>query len=210
MAAQSDGERARAAVAHEAARIICETGLTDYRAAKSKAAEHLPAEAGWGLPRNLEIREAVLAYQRVFGGPAFTQRLRELRETARDVMRELADFRPRLVGGVLSGAIGLEPAAHDIQLHVFADAVEELDVFLINHRIEFATDAVRLQVRRGTFAEVPICEFGYRGIPVVATIFSERAGKHAPISSVDDAPIKRAALKDVEALLAQPDDVSGP
>ncbi|PWN56471.1 hypothetical protein [Abyssibacter profundi] len=195
-------DRARAALANEAARIICETGLKDYRLAKEKAAETLPAEAAAGMPRNIDVRDAVLAYQQVFGGAAFEQQLAELRRKAIRVMRWLAEFRPRLVGGVLTGAIGLEPRQHDIQLHLFADAVEELDIHFLNHGIEFDTGAVRLQVRRGVYEERPVCEFEFDGTPVAATVFSERAGRQPPISSVDDAPIRRATIKDIERLLA--------
>ncbi|MCK5859593.1 hypothetical protein [Abyssibacter sp.] len=194
-------DRARAALANEAARIICETGLKDYRLAKSKAAEHLPAEATSGLPRNSEIRDAILAYQKVFGGETLGRDLRALRQKAIRVMRWLAEFRPRLVGGVLSGAIGLEPREYDIQLHVFADAVEELDIHFLNQGIAFDTGAVRLQIRRGVFEERPVCEFEFEGTRVAATVFSERGGRQPPISSVDDQPIRRATTKDIQALL---------
>ena len=195
-------DRARSALANEAARIICETGLRDYRLAKLKAAEHLPGDTRGGLPSNSEIRDAVLEYQQVFGGETFDGMLRGLREQSMRVMRWLADFRPRLVGGVLSGAIGLEPSQHDIQLHVFADAVEELDIHLMNHGVDFHSDAVRLQARRGVFTEFPVCEFMYERTPVAATVFSERASRHAPISSIDDQPIKRASIKDIQRLFA--------
>ncbi len=194
-------DRARAALANEAARIICETGLKDYRLAKSKAAEHLPAEATSGLPRNSEIRDAILAYQKVFGGETLGRDLRALRQKAIRVMRWLAEFRPRLVGGVLSGAIGLEPREYDIQLHVFADAVEELDIHFLNQGIAFDTGAVRLQIRRGVFEERPVCEFEFKGTRVAATVFRERGGRQPPISSVDDQPIRRATTKDIQALL---------
>ncbi|MEC9407246.1 MAG: hypothetical protein VX549_08220 [Pseudomonadota bacterium] len=194
-------ERARAALANEAARIICETGLMDYRLAKEKAAEVLPAESAAGLPRNIEVRDAVLAYQQVFGGQAFEQQLTALRRKAIRVMRWLSAFRPRLVGGVLSGAIGLEPRQHDIQLHVFADAVEELDIHFLNQGIDFETGAVRLQIQRGVYEERPVCEFLFDGTPVAATVFSERGGRQPPISSVEDAPIRRASIKDIERLL---------
>jgi len=198
----SSSDRGRAALANEAARIICETGLKDYRLAKSKAAEHLPADAMSGMPRNSEVRDAVLAYQQVFGGEAFERALADLRRKAIRVMRWLAEFRPRLVGGVYSGAIGLEPREYDIQLHVFADAVEELDIQFLNQGIPFDTGAVRLQVRRGVFEERPVCEFEFEGTRVTATVFPERGGRQPPISSVDDQPIRRASIKDIEALLA--------
>ena len=56
------GKRASGAqssrVVHEAARIICEDGLSDYRLAKQKAVERLGLGFGTPLPSNAEIGRA--------------------------------------------------------------------------------------------------------------------------------------------------------
>src|SRR5690606_40456469 len=52
-------DRARHVLAQEAARIIVEQGIQDYRAAKIKAAERLGMSARGVLPGNSEIERAV-------------------------------------------------------------------------------------------------------------------------------------------------------
>ncbi len=54
-----ENDRARKMVAQEAARIIVEQGIQDYRAAKTKAAERMGVTARGSLPVNPEIEHAV-------------------------------------------------------------------------------------------------------------------------------------------------------
>ena len=51
----SESERARQVVAQEAARIIVDHGIRDYRVAKQKAAERLGMNGRGSLPGNAEI-----------------------------------------------------------------------------------------------------------------------------------------------------------
>ena len=60
----------RSRVVQEAARIICEDGLADYRLAKQKAVERLGLGFGTPLPSNADIQDAVIQYQRLFGSVA--------------------------------------------------------------------------------------------------------------------------------------------
>jgi hypothetical protein len=94
----------RSRVVQEAARIICEDGLADYRLAKQKAVERLGLGFGTPLPSNADIQDAVIQYQRLFGGRSYANRLTHLRRTAVQAMRLLAEYRPRLVGAVATGA----------------------------------------------------------------------------------------------------------
>ena len=87
----------RSRVVQEAARIICEDGLADYRLAKQKAVERLGLGFGTPLPSNADIQDAVIQYQRLFGGRAYAARLTHLRRTAVQAMRLLAEYQPRLV-----------------------------------------------------------------------------------------------------------------
>ena len=58
------------ALIEEAARILVDQGLVDYRAAKEKAAARLGLDSQFPLPSNLQVHDAVVAYQRLFGGEA--------------------------------------------------------------------------------------------------------------------------------------------
>src|ERR1044072_9621073 len=54
----------RSRVVHEAARIICEDGLSDYRLAKQKAVQRLGLGFGTPLPSNADIQPAAVQCQR--------------------------------------------------------------------------------------------------------------------------------------------------
>jgi len=68
-------DRARTVLAQEAARIIVEQGISDYRLAKHKAAERLGMSERGSLPGNSEIEQAVADYQQLFLGDTMRSRL---------------------------------------------------------------------------------------------------------------------------------------
>src|SRR5512145_1726535 len=90
----------RHAVAGEAARIMREQGVDDYLLAKRKAAERLGVTDASILPRNTEIEAALVAHQRLFAAERHESGLADLRRSALEAMRLMADFQPRLVGPV--------------------------------------------------------------------------------------------------------------
>lgn len=188
----------------EAARIFCEEALTDYRAARDKAAERL------GLsPRNAradaaEIQAAVVRYQRLFGGQAYTARLRALRHTAVKAMRLLIEFEPRLVGALISGAI---TESHRVQLHAFADKPEQLDGLLQQRNIPYEVNERHYRFTDGREETVPVLSFGEAESGVDVAVFSERETRLAPLSSVDRAPMKRLSLTEAESLATSPPEV---
>ncbi|MDH3545488.1 MAG: hypothetical protein OEN22_00210, partial [Gammaproteobacteria bacterium] len=94
--------RARLLLAQEAARIIVDQGIRDYRVAKTKAAERLGLNTRGALPGNAEIEQAVSEHLQLFGGESHLLFLRTMREAALSAMEMLASYSPRLVGPVLS------------------------------------------------------------------------------------------------------------
>ncbi len=72
----NETERARQVVAQEAARIIVDHGIRDYRVAKQKAAERLGVGARGSLPGNTEIEAAVIDHLQIFGGDSHADLLR--------------------------------------------------------------------------------------------------------------------------------------
>jgi len=204
----SNGDaRARQMLAQEAARLIVDQGIRDYRVAKTKAAERLGMDKRGSLPGNSEIEHAVNEHLLLFGGESHADHLREMREAAVSAMQLLEQFTPRLVGPVLSG-IADENSA--INLHVFADSPEAVATFLDNRDISCRLYERRLKSRRGrnvspdTYAGF---EFEHGGEPVEATVFPIDGIRQAPISPIDGKPTKRADFKAVKALLAAADGV---
>jgi hypothetical protein len=195
------GEMLRRAVADEAARLMIEHGLDDFGTAKRKAAERFGVTEHSVLPKNAEIESALADRQRLFGADRHAQDLAALRQAARDAMRLLAGFDPRLVGPVLSGTATRHS---EIELHVFADSVEAIAVALLDARVAHKLDERRLRPRsqRDESVAYPAIRFHVAGYEVEATVFPEVGMRQAPISPVDGRPMRRANAAEVEILLA--------
>ncbi|MDJ0926352.1 MAG: hypothetical protein QNJ73_01780 [Gammaproteobacteria bacterium] len=189
----------RAVIADEAARIMLERGLADYRAAKAKAVERLGLGKQAPLPGNAEIEAALAERNRLFRANSHEDHLRHLREAAANIMQRLESFRPRLVGPVLSG----HATEHSgIDLHLFTDTPESvaarLDMLGLRHR------SVQLghRWRRGETERLPGYRFFADDIECLATVFPERRRAHAPLSPVDGRPMRRADLREIRLMLS--------
>lgn len=197
----------RSRVVQEAARIICEDGLSDYRLAKQKAVERLGLGFGTPLPSNADIQAAVIQYQRLFGGRAYADRLTQLRRTAVQAMRLLAEFEPRLVGAVATGAT---TDAHHVQLHCFADKPERIDVLLEQRGLKFEVGERRYRYADGKTDDIPVLSFMAADVGVDVAVFPERSLRDAPLSPVDGQSFRRFDLAAAEALAAEsPELVAG-
>lgn len=206
---RSNGDdRARRILAQEAARIIVEQGLRDYRAAKLKAAERLGMSGRGSLPRNAEIEIAVSEHLALYGRESHQGFLRTMRETALAVIRVLDVFTPRLVGPVLIGTADENSA---INLHVFSDSAEAVAEELRSLGYRYRPYERRLKTSRGrgatpdTFAGF---QFEFDGELVEATVFPIDGIRQAPISPIDGKPMKRADAKAIRALLEPAPTVS--
>lgn len=190
----------RQRLAQEAARLMAEEGVQDFFTAKRKAAERLGAPHTQNMPRNKEIEEALQDYQRLFLGAEGAEQLGRLREAAVQAMRFFAPFEPRLAGSVLTGTAG---AHSDVNLHLFADAPEEVNLFLMGAGIPFEVGLRRLRLNRETSGDIPSVRFLAGEQSIEALIFPANGIRQAPLSPVDGRPMERAALGRVEELLAQ-------
>ena len=194
----------RSRVVQEAARIICEDGLADYRLAKQKAVERLGLGFGTPLPSNADLQDAVISYQRMFGGRAYADRLTQLRRTAVQAMRLLKEYQPRLVGAVATGAT---TDAHKVQLHCFADKPEQIDVMLDAHGLGFEVSERRYRLASGDSLDVPVLTFMADDVGIDVAVFPERGQREAPLSPTDGQPMKRLELPAVELLAAEAPEV---
>jgi hypothetical protein len=188
-------------LAQEAARIIVDQGLRDYRAAKVKAAERLGLSTRGSLPRNAEIELAVSAHLALYGRESHKDFLGTMRAAALAVMRVLDVFSPRLIGPVLIGTADENSA---INLHVFSDSAEAVATELRSLGHRYRSYERRLKPSRGrgaTAATFAGFQFKYDGEIVEATVFPVDGIRQAPISPIDGKPIKRADEKAVVELL---------
>jgi hypothetical protein len=182
----------------EAARLICDEGYTDYRLARAKAAERLGVRPRGNLPEAARIEAAVIARQELYGGDAYREGLRAMRQTAVRVMKLLVRFDPRLAGGAVTCAIG---NAHSVQVHVVSDRPESVEIFLIDRHIAVEQDERRYRLADGREEQISLCCFDADGIGVEVAIFQPGSERHPPLSAVDGKPSKRLSIDEVRALL---------
>lgn len=193
-------ENLRRAVAQEAARIMAEHGIQDFRAAKRKAAERFGVTDQAALPKNIEIETALAEYQRLFGGDAHSESLYAQRLVALEVMKRLSEFEPRLVGAVLSGTATQHA---DVQLHLFTDVAESVAIKLLDAGIRHEVTARRVKMNAERMLACPGVRFAIDDQSIEATVFPADGIRQAPISPVDGKPMRRADIEELETLLQQ-------
>ena len=124
----------RASIASAAARLMAEDGIADYHHAKRKAARQLGFPEHTAYPDNAEVEAQLRAYRGLYQEQAHPELIRAMRLSALRLLELLADYSPHLAGSVLDGTAG-EHSRIDILL--FADSAKEVEIFLLNHGIEF-------------------------------------------------------------------------
>ena len=193
-------KQTRQKVAAEAARIIATEGQHNYHTAKKKAAERIGVSDRLALPSNIEVKDALRTYQDLYGGPAHQENIDSLRQTATKAMQLLDAFNPRLVGAVLDGTAN----AHSrIALHVFAESVESVILFFLERDVPFNQEQRQIRWHNGEHRTVPLILSELDGQVVELAVFNEVDLRQAPPSPIDGKPQQRAALHEVEYLLAE-------
>jgi hypothetical protein len=188
----------RERLAQEAARLMVEGGIDDFGLAKRKAAERLGVRGKSALPTNAEIQASLAERQRIFEPEDLDRRLTKLRRVAADVMLELADFAPRLVGAALDGTATINSA---VELHVFADAPELVAASLEAGRYGVRDCQRRFRVDDDTTVQMPGFTFTRDDEEIEVFVFPERATHQPPLSPVDRRPMRRATRGTVLGLL---------
>ena len=186
----------RLQIAYLAARLMAEDGGLDYGSAKAKAARQSGLADAHLLPDNREIEAALREYQELYQKEEQPAQLRRLRGIALKVMREFEQFRPALVGSVLSGTAG---AHSDVNLQLFTDDEKALTMFLLNRRYRFE-EATR-RVRRGDHTdEVPHIRLEVEDATVSLTVLDLDDERVVQRVREGEAP-QRARLAEVEEML---------
>jgi hypothetical protein len=121
----------------------------------------------------------------------------ELREIALDAMRALERFSPYLTGPVLKGIAG--PYA-EIELQLFPDSVKEVEIFLLDRNLPYATHEGRRYAGDRAHA-VSVLVLAWQGVPLRLSIFDPRDERVALKSSQAGRVMDRAGIAEVGALL---------
>jgi hypothetical protein len=192
-------ENLRRAVAQEAARVMAEHGIQDFRAAKRKAAERFGITEEGALPSNAEIEASLAAYQRLFAADTHGATLKAQRRAALRAMRTLVDFSPRLVGPVLAGTA---TAHSDVQLHLFVDNPEAVALSLLDRGVTHEVGEQRLRLNAERVHSFPAVRFELDQHTIQAIVFPVDGIRQTPVSPVDGRPMRRADVSELEALLS--------
>jgi hypothetical protein len=187
-------------LAHEAARLMAEGGIRDYHQAKLKAADRLGIHDDASLPRNREIEDALREYQRLFIGDAQATGLRVRREAALRALEFFAPFEPRLVGPVLDGTAD---ANAPVALQLYTDDADAVPRFLDECDIPAEARSRRLRLDLQRQYEAPVWLFSAEDLTFDLTVLPLDVLRQAPLSGVDEKPMKRASLAQLGALLAE-------
>lgn len=185
-------------LAHEAARLMVEGGIQDFHQAKRKAAIRLGIHDDASLPRNAEIEQALREHQRLFAGSAQSNALRQRREAAVHALEFLQAFAPRLAGPVLEGTAD---AHSPVQLHLHDDDPDAVQRFLDEHGIPAEVRSRRLRWDRERVLDAPVWVFSADGVVFELLVLPCHALRQAPLSAVDEKPMRRASLARLRELL---------
>jgi len=202
--AQTRAHEQRRLIAVEAARLIAEGGLRDYRQAKLKAAQRLGIFDDVSLPKNGEIEDALREHQRLFRAEQ-PETLQRLRESALEALRFFAEFEPRLVGPVLEGTADEHSA---VCLHLHDDGADRVAMFLQERGIPYEERTRRLRLERDVTADVPVFVFTAGDSAIDITVLPYDRLRQAPLDRIDEKPMRRANLAAVEELVQREDSAN--
>lgn len=188
----------RGRIAHLAARMIAEDGISDYGLAKRKAARQAGAPDSRNLPTNVEIEHALRVYQALYQADEHPERLQQLRLLALAMMRLLEPFNPHLTGPVLSGSAGRHAEIH---LHLYTDELKELEVFLLNRQIPFRARETRVW-SGDVSAVVPTFQISTQEAEYAITVLALRHRRQPLRVTSEGHPLERAPIESVESLVA--------
>ena len=177
---------------------MIEQGIRDFAQAKRKAAERLRLNTRGALPSNAMIAERLAARQRIFEADRHSDRLAGKRQIALDVMTALAEFEPRLVGTVLAGTATLNCA---VELHAFCDEPERVAAWLADCGWDPRSAERRWRRSRSETIRVPAYRFAIGAEDLVVEVYPCDGVRQAPLSPIDQRPMRRANTAAVEALL---------
>lgn len=204
--AETKTRERRYRLAREAARLMAEGGIRDFHQAKLKAAARLGIHDDASLPRNREIEEALREYQRLFQGDfvggSQPGELRRRREAAQRALEFFSLFDARLVGAVLDGTADANAPVH---LQLYTDDPEAVARFLDEHRIPAESRSRRMRLDRERVLDCPVWLFSAEELAFDLTVLPHAALRQAPLSAIDEKPMRRASAAQLLQLLVDED-----
>lgn len=204
--AKENAQQLRQMIAQSAARMMAEDGISDYAYAKNKAGRQLGVVESSVLPSNTEIEEELKLYNALFLSDEQPENLANLRKNALFTMEMLSRFNPYLTGSVLDGTAGLGSETH---IHLFAESLKEVEMYLLNLDIPFETNEKSYRVmndgkrdKKGNGRKkVPMYTLEMETGLIKLSVFEPDEIRVAVKHIVDGSNVTRANIAAVKALL---------
>ena len=195
----------RERIAHLAARLMAVDGIDDYALAKRKAARQAGAPDTRNLPNNDEVEHALRAYQKLYQADEQRERLRHLRQRAREMMELLARFDPYLSGAVLSGSAR---KYSEIELLLFTDSMKDVEMFLLDRRIAYRSGERRVHI--GDEAQrIPNFSITTEDADFDISIFDSRDLRAQIRSTPEGRPLERVRIEWLDSALDESSPTDG-
>lgn len=184
-------------VAEEAARLMVDGIESEYLQAKERALLMLGMTGKERLPSNREVRQWIGRLSRLdLGEEGVKRRLAAMRAIALELLAELDEFDPYLIGSTLSGEIREHS---DIDLHAYCCHFEEIKERLIDSGYEDVEEEL-VENRKGKFVHLRWQEGEF---PVEISIYPWSEREIVPLSSVTGKPMKRVDLRGLERMMRE-------
>ncbi len=190
-------KRLRRMIRYEAARIMAEDGVGDYRIAKRKACSRIGISPKRGIPSNFEIEDGLAEHLAIFSKEKLSEIQRQYLWVAKSVMERLQHYSPRLTGAVLSGNI---TSTRPVAVQVFANTVEEVSFDLSAEKIKHKIVDRRVRFLKEGYRRVSALEFWQHRIEILVFVFLP-GEPYPPLSTTNGKPIKWISRKKVNSLL---------
>lgn len=204
--AKENLQQLRQLIAQQAARMMAEDGISDFAYAKKKAGRQVGTSDNDVLPSNAEIEAELKLYNALYLSDEQPENLRKLRESALFTMQLLAKFNPHLTGAVLDGTAGLGSETH---IHLFADSLKDVEMFLLNQDIPFETNEKTYRVmndgkrdKKGdNRKKIPVFSLEMVTGVIKLSVFEVDEIRIATKRTADGSNAERANIQDVKTLL---------
>ena len=205
--ARDNPQQLRQLIAQQAARMMAEDGISDYAYAKKKAGRQVGTVDNNILPSNTEIEEELKLYNALFLSDEQPENLLNLRKSALFTMQLLEKFNPHLTGPVLDGTAGLGSETH---IHLFADSLKDVEMFLLNKNIPFETNEKSYRVmndgkrdKKGdSRKKIPVFSLEMASGVIKLSVFEVDEIRVATKRATDGSNAERADITEVKHLLA--------
>ncbi len=204
--ARENLDHIRQMIAQQAARMMAEEGIHDFAYAKKKAGRQLGVSENSVMPTNAEIEEEIRLYHEIYNADEQPQMLAQLRKTALMTMQLFERFNPHLTGSVLDGTASKHSQT---DIHLFADSVKDVEMFLLNQQIPFDSSEKSYRIsdkpskdkKEKVRKTVPVftleTEYGIQKI----SVFDVDDMRIATKRTSDGSNAERADISDLQALL---------